>query len=796
MNKIFLHSLEKMNRTKTLAHRIYGCLCVTRAVILGVIVSGLWNSVSDGSPLLNIICGAVTSLVILIYTPLRRSERIKESDLLLSLDIQYPASSNSPFIDATTSDDTSEWQSKLEREQKKQKSWELRRLWVASKSVLILTFVAGFLLMRSPLDLKAGVLDARNILTALTGGVTLEVLDGLAPKKGQKLQLKRPILLSTSNPPSIELIPSNMLKLTVVRMSGDQNPPVINLKPHMNATPLTIQMSPTGSTQSQQNIWTAEFSAPESADLSIPIISSKVSAKILVTELPTPKVQMTFDGAGRELWPDHELLSLNINISSVHPLDRVLLKITTKDKTFQESVLNISGDTTTVTTTYKLNLQPWMEDDLVEFDIVAEATDRAEPSPLTGKSQPLHIKVASAYGRYKQALETLRKVKSAVDDARSSDQAIAAGTDDVMRSVLKQSEETPFFDGIDRSQLAQMSQKLRELKGAKNAYKLQELADELGDFLLEHEILDDRERDRDLFIAIRAFSRTLDKPNPARTIESKHLATRTNLFLDERQKRWAIRVKFLGPGNEPKSWTRIRNEKPFNSKVNRTLNEAESNPKKSQGHLSALASEYRAWLEELEAKEDAVRARQEKQRQQGLANARNELRELQQRQDQISTDLDRAAQRPDEIKQKWPSTRAGENTNIAQARGLLGKLKALSPTAGERLSAAVQAMEFTVNAGEGMKWVESESAADLAGRLLRDADKAANKSQKQPGRGRRRRSGGDEYHGTSIGGQVEIKSDYQVDPRYREHILRDVEDEISDGENKSILDGWLHEVVR
>jgi len=89
-------------------------------------------------------------------------------------------------------------------------------------------------------------------------------------------------------------------------------------------------------------------------------------------------------------------------------------------------------------------------------------------------------------------------------------------------------------------------------------------------------------------------------------------------------------------------------------------------------------------------------------------------------------------------------------------------------------------MEFTVTAGEGLKWVESESAADLAGRLLRDADKAANKSQKQPGRGRRRRSGGDEYHGTSIGGQVEIKSDYQVDPRYREHILRDVEDEIDE----------------
>jgi hypothetical protein len=105
-------------------------------------------------------------------------------------------------------------------------------------------------------------------------------------------------------------------------------------------------------------------------------------------------------------------------------------------------------------------------------------------------------------------------------------------------------------------------------------------------------------------------------------------------------------------------------------------------------------------------------------------------------------------------------------------------------------------MELALKSGEGSKWAEAESAADLAGRLLRDADQAASKSQKQRDRGRRRRTGGDDYHGTSIGGQIEIKSEYRVDPRYREEILRDVENEMSSGENKAILDGWLHEVVR
>jgi hypothetical protein len=393
-------------------------------------------------------------------------------------------------------------------------------------------------------------------------------------------------------------------------------------------------------------------------------------------------------------------------------------------------------------------------------------------------------------------LETLRSLKSSLDDARSSGQPIPPKATETMQSVLKQSDDTPFFDGLDRSQLAQMAQKLAEAMSAKSAFKTQEIADEVGEFLLEHEILDDRERDRDLFIAIRAFSRALDKPTSERVLETKHMATRMLSFLDERHKRWTVRVKFLGPGNAPSSWERINQQKPFKASVNRALADAELDPKKSQGHLSTLASQYRAWIEELEAKEDQLRAKLEKQRQQGLANAQNDLRELQQRQDQISTDLDRAAERLADVQQKWPAARAAENSNVNQANGLLGKLRALSPNAGERLNAAIEAMGLTVTSGESAQFAQAESASDLAGRLLRDAEQAASRSQKQQGRGRRRRAGGDEYHGTSIGGQVEIKSEYQVDPRYREDILRDVESEISNGENKAILDGWLHEVVR
>jgi hypothetical protein len=105
-------------------------------------------------------------------------------------------------------------------------------------------------------------------------------------------------------------------------------------------------------------------------------------------------------------------------------------------------------------------------------------------------------------------------------------------------------------------------------------------------------------------------------------------------------------------------------------------------------------------------------------------------------------------------------------------------------------------MENTNTKGEASQWAEAEGSSDLAGRLLRDADSAASSSQKQKDRGRRRKSNGDEYHGNSIGGQVEIKSEYRVDPRYREDILRDVESEMNNDENRNILDGWLRQVVR
>lgn len=797
MNETFESSLKRMNKIKDQAHTIYALLSILRAAAVGAVVTALWTDVIPEKPLLHLVTGIVSFIAIIRFSSLSRRHRISADSMLIGLDMQHPAASVSPFTAAVTEDADQDWLPRLQREEKRLRAWEYRRLTTLAGSLLVPTLLAALLISKAPPNISIALGDVKNVLTALTGGTTLEVIEGAAPSKEKGKAPTTSFSLSTLSPPTIELIPSNMLKLTIVRVDASETPPSISLQSKDSSAPLTIQMSTAGSRGQGGNIWSAEFSAAETSDLIVPSISAKPLALLQVQELPIPKVQLSLEGGSKDPWPDHEFLPLSIQVTSVHPLDKVRLNITAKGKTSQESVLNISGTTTTVTTSYKLNLQPWMEEDIVEFDIVAEAIDRADPSPLVGKSPPLHIKVASAYGRYKNSLETLKKVKSLLDDSRSNGSPFPKDTLPIMQSALQQSENTPFFDGIDRGELGRLQQKLIEASNQANLPKTQELSDDLGNFLLEHEILNDRERDRDFFIAIRSFSRVLDLKNPERINQAQYLSSRMTGFLDERQRRWTLRIQRLGAGHEPSSWNRVHKEKPFHRSVKDAGADADANPKRAQGHLSKVASEYRAWIEELEAKEDQLRAKMEQERQQGLANARNDLKEIQQRQDQISSNLDRANQQAaDEMAQKWPPSRQNENSNVKQSGALLNKLRALSPTAGERLEAAIQSMSGTLEKGEAGNWPEAEAASDLAGRLLRDADQAASKSQKQQDRGRRRKTGGDDYHGTSIGGQVEIKSEYRVDPRYREEILRDVESEMGSEENKNILDGWLRQVVR
>ena len=115
-----------------------------------------------------------------------------------------------------------------------------------------------------------------------------------------------------------------------------------------------------------------------------------------------------------------------------------------------------------------------------------------------------------------------------------------------------------------------------------------------------------------------------------------------------------------------------------------------------------------------------------------------------------------------------------------------------------RVQAAAEAMEQVLEAGGAADYRSAEAAADLAGRMLRQADSAAQQSQqKRRSRGRRRRVTGDNYYGQSVvGGDLEIKREYQVDRRYREDILQEVQTSGYDEENRALLENYLRHVIR
>jgi hypothetical protein len=215
--------------------------------------------------------------------------------------------------------------------------------------------------------------------------------------------------------------------------------------------------------------------------------------------------------------------------------------------------------------------------------------------------------------------------------------------------------------------------------------------------------------------------------------------------------------------------------------------------------LSQSVVDYRAWIEELEQAEDKAREQEEKQRQEGLASARDQMRELQKRQGEISADLDRAGERAkSELETQWPSTRMKQNANTKETKRLEGQMRSLSPQANQRIQAAIQAMEGTGEHGNNGDYAMAESNSDLAGRLLRQAESAAAQSQqKRRSRGRRRRVTGDNYYGQSVvGGDIEIKREYQVDRRFREDILDEVQNSNVDDENRVLLESYLREVIR
>lgn len=821
MNRELVTTINRANWIKRLSYGAGLCLRLVRSLLLAAILVSLWSYLKPTAENEQLILGTLLFIGMVYLSLTKRPNKIKAQDFLLALEMKYPQKKHAAFRLAKTYPDdhvAHEWQDALDQELNGLKRLEMHTLLSLLSTVVLPLVILFSMSLRYPSAFDGALSNVKSVVARLNWGANLKIIEGAAKEDTPDI-----ISLTPGNISRIELLSQNMIEVELNGVADQSQTHIIELRKSQTGKDpeeeskifqsfqMIPQTGPNGASDFS-GTYKVSFTVSDHVDLYLNSLSeTDPLAEIIVKQLPVPDVKMNLAHEIEEPWPDDKPLPLNIEVIAENPLRLVRILIRSGKRTSQQLVSNVlATDLTELKTSYELLLEPYVESDLATVELIAEAIDRSVPNPLIGRSKPLRLSTASTYGRYRQTLETLRQVKTQIDEALSQTKfQLPKEIEKLTKRAIRQADDSPFFDGLDRVQINNFHADIMSQINNSDSTRLIEVSETINEFLFEHEMLDDRERDRDFFVAIRGLSRLLEQDPEARPVGVKVVTGRIINFLDDRYKRWQLRIEHLPKEFKPPSWKQINQQRPFH-KTMQDIGELEENKTKelkSQAliHLSKTATAYRAWIEELEQHEDRAREKMEQKRQQGLASARNELRELQRRQGQISQYLDRAdMQAVDQLEDNWPAMRMEQNTNLKGTKRLEARLRSLSPPAAERIKLAAESMSLTLESASSRNFIQAESASDLAGRLLRQAQSAAQRSQQNRSkRGRRRRVTGDNYYGqTVVGGDVEIQRDYQVDKRYREDILNEIRESLSNQEdgsktgNRKVLEDYLREVIR
>lgn len=793
-------SLARLNDFRRNINYALSALRVLRGGVLALCTFLLWAWVSPEAWGQQLAIFCVSLFVFLVIGWQKGLRPSSMSEWLLSLEMANPQSNKSAFQLPKDANLDPTWSrlvdSELERHKKE--GWQLL---ISKGASLLLPLLALVVLSQTAGQAWESALQSlERAALSLTYGARLRVVEGMQESDSQLIKLSSKTL-------ELTVLEQNLVEVLVT--AQPESAPSLQLKDSQGKSLQTFRLVKAPSPEGNETTgrFSVTFAITEDAQLFLSTISTSTpTAVIKVKRLPVPQVTLSSLADPEESWPDDKPLPLDIFVKAEHPLQSVQLVIKAGERTHKELVSEVlAQDKMELETSYNLPLESYMDKDEMELEIVAEAMDRAITGPLVGRSKPLIIKVVSAYGRYQLTLRTLAEAKKELDLAvQGKPEYNPKHLAELGNKAAKQAEDSPYFDGLDRHQIRLFQQTFESIARKPDQELTVQASEDLNRFLFEHESLDDRERDRDFFVAARTLSRLLEQKAEERKVSVDKVVNRMKNFLDERHRRWELRMQNMNAETRPPEWEQVQ-KKPFSQALSQIEKMDTSKPPQTEDALQKLSQtveSYRQWIEALESKEDQARAEQEKQRQQGLANAQNQLRELQKRQSSVSTKLDKAAQREEkDLQESWASVRMDQNSNVKGTRELEAQLRSMSPTAGERMKAAVQAMEATIDSGNENKFADAESASDMAGRLLQQAESAARQSQRDNGkRGRRRRVTSDQYYGNQVaGGDVDLRRDYQVNRRYREDVLEDVRElkkRESSEETDSILEDYLRKVIR
>lgn len=693
-------------------------------------------------------------VILLALCCYRRSRQtLTANELQLQIDMDYGQRTRSPYREFTY------WQDAAKDLLMRRASCELQRLGK------LLLQVTGLILCCSLLFMNSGISLAQLFPMPVASRITLQVLPDGKSK-----------LLHAEQPTTVQVQASDLVRITVHAPTLPE-PPLLQLrKPNHSEFFQEVLFSRIDAG------YQLTMRIDQASELLINALHyDKALALFSLTPPTVPQVEMALANKITTPHPDDKPLDLALVASSRTALARVELEISSAaDEVHTELVHQVvGGNTYSLNTVYQTVLEPYVSADYAEIMLVAVATDTHEAK---GRSAPITVQLVSAYGRYLHTLKTLRELKTKLDEKVDNPDGVAAKElSALITKANKQAQASPFFDVRDRNTLLTLQNELRKPKP-----ELLMLVEQLDLFLLEHEILNHRERDRDFFVAMRRLAWANNSKK-----DTKQMLEKISKFINERRRIWRQRVDLLPDEQRPPNWSTVKRERPFMQALGKFRRS------KDEKHLSEAVDAYQQWIDELEQHEDTVRQSIQQEVQRQVNSAQQELKVMQKRQALISKALDKAETQPQaNLQEHWATLRRQQNSNIKQAKRLRSKLTQVSRLAAMRMQAATQAMQEVKTCGDKQQFICAESNSDLAGRLLHQTNNATRSRQVRPQRQSRQVAGGN-YFGQSItSGKVELQSDYKVNRRYREDILEQIQNSNLLEKHPDLLDSYLRKVLR
>lgn len=576
--------------------------------------------------------------------------------------------------------------------------------------------------------------------------------------------------------------------------------------------------------KSQSSYEHLSFRAAKNSALFVEAISkTKPVAFISLGSPSVPEVGLLWNGAPSESISDHETISLRLSAVSPYPLVRLNLVIQTQRGEFVETVTRILAvDQLSIVHNFPTVLAPYITGDEEHIHLYGEAIAMDQTQELIGRSEPLALTVVSSYGRYQRTLAALKETRSLTLSWQNA--SSAERLEELKILIKSESAATPFFHSQDRRVMAEITSMMVASQMANSDFR-RDLTHQITEFLELHEAIDDRERDRDFFVAARAYSRKAsgDK-EPSLSDDGRRIKE----FLQVREARWLDRAKklqaligessfleenasVLAESSFSKRWDRLH------QKVMEKGRSAELGTEEGLEELAAMVAEYRQWLSKLESAESLAKENHRLVRSQSLMKASKALKDLQVKQERIAARLDPLGmsssaspkdgeQRQDQEAQEgqasqWPDIKADQIAAAKQGEEIQKMLQSVKNLSTDRLDQAASAMTEVVESGDQSDFERAEIMADRASRLLREGRQEARKQQ-QSGRQRdqnpRKSPMGDGFYGPSIV-DLQTEREHVVDDTFRGAVLRQLRQSSGDEESQedpAVQRRYLREVLR